>query len=112
VTTTPFGSLLREARNAKGMSQRDLATALGFSSPYVSDVESGRRNPFSDENLSKISSMLDVSLERLKRAANVSRGFFTLPTASTRHNEVAAILAERWTKLKPSQLDKILRAVA
>lgn len=109
---TVFGSLLREARTRKGISQRDLAETLGFSSPYISDIEHGRRHPFSDDTLVKLSPMLGVSLERLRHAAQVSRGVFHLPASTARHNEVASVLVGRWTGLKPTQLEEILKAVS
>lgn len=41
-----FGVKLRQARLAKDMSQAALAEAIGLSTPYVLDVEHGRRAPF------------------------------------------------------------------
>ncbi len=35
---------LREARNAKKISLRKFAKQLGFTAPYLSDIELGRRN--------------------------------------------------------------------
>lgn len=34
---------LREARIAAGLSQQDVARALGISQPFVNDIEHGRR---------------------------------------------------------------------
>ncbi len=40
-----FGDRLRRAREALGMSRRDLAEATGLSYPYVSQIETGYRMP-------------------------------------------------------------------
>lgn len=38
------GAWLRERRMAAGLSLREMARRLGFSAPYVSDVEKNKRN--------------------------------------------------------------------
>lgn len=38
------GAKLRAAREKKGISQDFVATAMGFSKPYICDLEKGRRN--------------------------------------------------------------------
>ena len=38
-----LGESYRKMREKTGMSLRDMAKALGFTPPYVSDVERGRR---------------------------------------------------------------------
>lgn len=39
-----MGQQMRELREKKGVSGRELARRLGFSAPYVSDLELGRRS--------------------------------------------------------------------
>jgi transcriptional regulator with XRE-family HTH domain len=39
------GRNVRAVRQAKGMTQEQLAEASGFSQQYISDLERGRRNP-------------------------------------------------------------------
>jgi DNA-binding XRE family transcriptional regulator len=39
-----IGSVVREARQALGMSQRELARLLDIAPPYLADLETGRRN--------------------------------------------------------------------
>jgi len=105
-----FGSLLRKARQEKGMTVRSFADAIGYSAPYVSDVENGNRLPFVDAILPKIAELLELNLEMLQTTASASRqGGFLLPIASERHNEAAALLSKHWLKLKPAQLNSILR---
>lgn len=38
------GRLVREARRDAGISLRRLAKAMGFSAPFICDLERGRRN--------------------------------------------------------------------
>lgn len=43
-----FGMLLRQLRKAAGMTQRDLAAALGYSDSLISGLETGQRQPDPD----------------------------------------------------------------
>lgn len=40
-----FGERLRQAREAKGMSQAEIARKLGVSQPAYSYIENGEKNP-------------------------------------------------------------------
>lgn len=40
-----FGTILRDLRTARGLSQEELAFRAGMSVPYLSDLERGRSNP-------------------------------------------------------------------
>ena len=51
------------------MSLRELAKRIGISSPFLSDIELGRRFP-SEEILEKLAAALNVSLEELKKYDN------------------------------------------
>ncbi len=42
---THFGALLRQLRKRAGMTQRELATAVGYSVSFVCDLEQNRRLP-------------------------------------------------------------------
>lgn len=60
-----FGSLVRKQRLAKGLTQRQVATALGFrSTAYLSDIEAGNRKPARDL-LAKLAGILDLPTEAL-----------------------------------------------
>ena len=43
--TLAFGTLLRQLRKRAGMTQRDLAAALGYSDSLISSLETGQRQP-------------------------------------------------------------------
>ena len=59
-----MGEHLREARNARHLSLRDLAERLGVSPSLISQIETGRANP-SVSTLYALAAELDVSLDEL-----------------------------------------------
>jgi transcriptional regulator with XRE-family HTH domain len=61
-----FGQRVRELRQKKDLSLRELATRLGnLTAPYLSDIELGRRYP-SGEVLEKMAKVLEVSIDELR----------------------------------------------
>lgn len=63
----PLGEFIREIRQQKDLSLRDLARRLGGkSAAFISDIELGRRFP-SDQVLADIARVLDVSVENLRQ---------------------------------------------
>jgi len=64
-----LGQRLRELRDKADLSLRELAKRIGVSSPFLSDIELGRRFP-SEEILAKLAGALNVSLEDLKQYDN------------------------------------------
>lgn len=59
-----LGSKLRELREARDMSLRELAKRIGVSAPFLSDIELGRRFPAPDK------------IDLLARALGVEPGEF------------------------------------
>jgi transcriptional regulator with XRE-family HTH domain len=66
---TSLGQRLRELREGVDLSARELAKRIGVSSPFLSDIELGRRFP-SEEVLGKLAAALNVPLEELKQYDN------------------------------------------
>jgi transcriptional regulator with XRE-family HTH domain len=64
-----LGQRLRELRDNADLSLRELAKRIGVTSPFLSDIELGRRFP-SEEILAKLAGALNVSLEDLKQYDN------------------------------------------
>jgi transcriptional regulator with XRE-family HTH domain len=60
-----FGEMIRELREARDLSLRELARTMGISAPFLSDVELGRRFPSSDL-LKKLAKELHKSVEELQ----------------------------------------------
>lgn len=59
-----FGEKLREAREAKKLSQSDLAERTGLQPSAISHFETGRRSP-SFDNLKRLADALQVSTDYL-----------------------------------------------
>src|SRR5271166_4730871 len=64
-----LGERIRELRDKADLSLRGLAKKIGISSPFLSDIELGRRFP-SEEILAKLAGALNVPLEDLKQHDN------------------------------------------
>lgn len=76
VAMTNLSINLRKLRMKKGVSQKELATAIGVSHPRISEIESGEGNPTlkTIEALAgyfgvRISRLLDESKETLTKSA-------------------------------------------
>lgn len=61
---TLFAKNLKTCRQAKGISQEELALTAGFSRSYYTEIETGKRNP-SLLNLIKIMNVLEIDANAL-----------------------------------------------
>src|SRR6266481_10126333 len=61
----PLGQKLRELREERDCSLRELAKKLGCSAAFLSDIELGRRYP-SDKNLKDLAHLLHTTVDELK----------------------------------------------
>jgi len=71
-----FGHLLREFRTARGLTKTALAGKLRISSPYLFDLEEGKKKPPPLEKCEKIFEALALSTEerdRMRTAAQIER---------------------------------------
>ena len=59
-----LGRLVEQRRLALGLSRRDLSDESGVSYPYVSQIETGDRDP-SLRTMSKLAEVLDVPVEQM-----------------------------------------------
>ena len=60
-----LGQTIRELREEKDLSVRELAKKLDLSPAFLSDVELGRRHP-SDDTLARIARILGVLVDKLR----------------------------------------------
>ncbi len=68
--TVTFGSMLKEIRELKGLSTRQLAEISGVSQTYISHLETGRKeNTPSPDILAKLADPLGVTYEQLMELA-------------------------------------------
>jgi transcriptional regulator with XRE-family HTH domain len=72
-TGTPFGRLLKEWRNRRGLSQLDLALAVRTPQRHLSFIESGRATPSRDMVL-RLSGTMDIPL-RQQNALLLAAGY-------------------------------------
>jgi transcriptional regulator with XRE-family HTH domain len=75
-----FGKLLHDGREKAGKKISQLAAKLGYSVPYVSDVERGRRAPFEVPKIIEAAKYLGLDVDQLLRAAAEHKGSFNLNT--------------------------------
>lgn len=81
---TPFGEKIRVMRKERGVTQGEMAAALGISSAYLSALEHGRRGRPTWELLQRIIGYLNViwdEAEELERLAELSHPKVTVETA-------------------------------
>jgi len=113
---TPFGAKVRDLRKARGVSQREMAAALGVSPAYLSALEHGRRGRPTWAMLQKIIGYFNIiwdDAEELLRLAEASDPRAVIDTSglSPRATELANLLAGRIAQLTPSELDQMIAIV-
>lgn len=60
-----FGAYLKQKRTALGLSQRAVATAIGVSHVYLSEVERGTRGPITEARQAALAQVLQVPVEEV-----------------------------------------------
>lgn len=101
---TPFGERLRQLRQAKGVSQKDMAAALGVSGAYLSALEHGRRGAPTWAFVQKAIGYFNIiwdEADELERLAWSSHPRVTVDTGglSPKATAFANLLAENAGKL-------------
>nr|WP_302597951.1 helix-turn-helix transcriptional regulator [uncultured Cellulosilyticum sp.] len=56
-----LGKKIKAAREAKGLSQKDIARLLGVSDAFISQLENGKKKA-SVDNVIKLSKVLDINV--------------------------------------------------
>jgi transcriptional regulator with XRE-family HTH domain len=79
---TPAGTLIREARHAAGLSQRELAARSGVAAQTLSAYENGARDPGS------------TTLAKVLRAAGQDLASTPVRSEQSRHVELVMELAD------------------
>jgi transcriptional regulator with XRE-family HTH domain len=110
---TPFGEKLRQLRREKGVSQKEMAAALGVSAAYLSALEHGHRGVPSWAMVQKIIGYFNViwdEAEELQRLADVSRPRAVIDTSglSPRATEFANLLADGIARLDETEIERLL----
>lgn len=107
--TTPFGKAVRHLRDRKGVSQKDMAKALGVSPAYLSALENGKRGTPSFDFLQRVAGYFNViwdEAEELQRLAELSDPKITIDTGGLvpEATELTNRLAKDIGKLDPEDL--------
>ena len=110
---TPFGQRIRELRRVRGVTQTDMAAALGVSSAYLSALEHGRRGRPTWAMLQKIIGYFNIiwdEAEELARLAEASDPRAVIDTSglSPKATEAANLLAARIAQLTDAELEQII----
>jgi transcriptional regulator with XRE-family HTH domain len=93
---TPFGERVRDLREARGVTQKQMAEALGVSAAYLSALEHGKRGAPGWVLLQKIVGYFNIiwdEAEDLQRLAESSHPRVVIDTAGLSAN--ATLLANR-----------------
>lgn len=109
---TPFGQALRELRRRKGITQRDLAAAIGVTPAYLSALEHGRRGKPTFELLQRIAGYFNViwdEAEELFRLAEASHPKVVLDTSGlpAPYTAFANRLAQQIRTLPPDVIENM-----
>ncbi|MFJ7355136.1 helix-turn-helix transcriptional regulator [uncultured Phyllobacterium sp.] len=110
---TPFGEKLRQLRDERGISQKEMAKAIGVSAAYLSALEHGRRGQPTWDKLQRIIQYFNIiwdEAEELQRLAMISHPRITidtagLPPAST---ELANLVAAHIRDLKADVVQSLI----
>jgi transcriptional regulator with XRE-family HTH domain len=122
---TFFGEYLRRLRERAGISQETLAAEAEISSAYISQIESGRRNPPTPDVLRRMAAPLGVPYIVLMRQADhvrdtdlyalLAQAIRTLFVQDPGREQLEILLREavdRWTQLDEKARENALSAVS
>ena len=109
---TPFGERMRLLRRRKGVTQRQMAEAIGVSAAYLSALEHGRRGAPNWALVQKIVGYFNViwdDAEELQRLAESSHPRVVVDTAglSPKATALANRLASEIARLDDRALDQL-----
>ncbi|MEQ1951572.1 helix-turn-helix domain-containing protein [Mesorhizobium sp. CN2-181] len=113
---TPFGEKMRALRAERGISQKDMAAALGVSAAYLSALEHGRRGAPGWPMVQKIIGYFNViwdDAEDLEKLAWESHPRIVVDTAglSPEATRLANLLADRIGSLDRSTIDSLIEII-
>ena len=106
----PFGQYIREKRQKKNMTLKELGQHLDLSAVYIGEVERGERKPFLRKHWKTLCEVLDLHEEDL-----FIRAVFQRPLTLDVRNEpvyskrlTAALFVQKFHELTPLQIAKLL----
>lgn len=110
MATTDIGKYLRKLRVDHDERLLDMASRLGMSSAFISNIETGKKSPpVSFEEHVIVGYELDIeSAQEVKNAADRSRSAFRLEANSPLQRDTAGLMARKMSGLSPDELNNIL----
>ena len=113
---TPFGEAVRRLRAERGVTQRQMAGALGVSPAYLSALEHGNRSEPSWEFIQRVIGYFNIiwdEAEDLQLLGSLSRPKVTIDTSglSPKATEIANKLASAIGRLDAESLEEIGRLI-
>ncbi|QDC01559.1 helix-turn-helix domain-containing protein [Mesorhizobium sp. 8] len=113
---TPLGERIRELRRERGVSQKDMAAAIGVSAAYLSALEHGRRGIPTWTLIQKIIGYFNIiwdDAEDLQRLAEASHPRVRLDTSglTPAATELANLLAENIGRLGEDDIERLTLSV-
>ncbi|MBL8583691.1 MAG: helix-turn-helix transcriptional regulator [Rhizobiaceae bacterium] len=110
---TPFGQRLRELRRERGLTQRDMAAAIGVTPAYLSALEHGHRGAPGWAMVQKIIGYFNIiwdEAEELQRLAESSHPRIVIDTSglSPQATALANLLAARIGELGEDEIAGLL----
>jgi len=111
---TPFGEKVRQLRQARGVSQKQMAEALGVSAAWLSALENGRRGRPNWDFLQRVIAYFNViwdEADELRRLARASHPRVTVDTSglSASATLFANLVAEQISELSDTDLDELVQ---
>lgn len=109
---TPFGEKMRELRKRQGVTQTQMAEALGVSSAYLSALEHGRRSRpswYLVQGINQFFNLIWDEAEEIERLANLSHPRVAIDTGdlSAEATELANLLSAKISTLDADQIRAI-----
>lgn len=103
---TPFGETVRKLRRTKGVSQKQMAAAIGVSPAYLSALEHGKRGAPSFDFIQRVAGYFNIiwdEAEELMFIAGLSHPKVVIDTSGldATYTELANRLARDIRKLSP-----------
>jgi len=113
---TPFGEKIRELREARGITLKQMAQDLGVSSAYFSALEHGHRGRPGSGLVQQICGYFELmwdEAEELRRLAELSHPRIVVDTSglSPKATKLANVLAERIDKMDEETLEWVLAEI-
>lgn len=113
---TPLGERIRALRRERGVSQKEMAAAVGVSAAYLSALEHGRRSAPTWTLIQKIIGYFNIiwdDAEELQRLAQMSHPRVMLDTSglTPAATELANLLAKNIGRLDEADLRLLIASI-